>query len=635
MLKKFFYVTLFLMLLTFPAQAERVTKFEQTFSQEGFAEAWNLLTPDYHQGQLFLEAGYAHLSIWSPDGPVIPTATSIENVPLLQSQYEVKIQETNGVAFSIDQIDVYFAGLDEKTFLPARPSTFEYPIEIPAYGSFSFGCGSLASNPRYYVYVVSGTDENGHELEFYGLVERLLVFSENETASVSANADYDTANLRYNADFEEQVADNVWWVPVRSLGESAYTNAQIAEMVSAEPEEKQSSLHTLYEALQMFQISGFYNGNDNVRIVENGIDWEHHKPGYDAVRTNTGCCATDSNWLNYILREDYEEVGFIAYSQSDGSGHVFNYIFHEGFYYIIDLTHYRTDFLDSSAPETGSLSDYQQSDFISGNLHKAASIEDFVRYCVSSFNDPPELFFYYRADDCLPVTSTVINGCMTIVYPETYADQITALRGASKNPLNYAFIDPPTQQNDWSTVPSALFVADMQYVNAANSANATEPLTDCQPGDVLSIVTNKENNYVTVDGQNYRVAQTNTCRYSFRGNFSIFGGFRYSYCDMRLPTLTYQQELSGLESVVLGNGTVEFSADITHSAILIGVQHGDELEILQVLHDQNAYGQTYAVYRNAQGDFEPTPIYWYLMIYEKDGQLFHQFARFFCDVVPE
>lgn len=97
----------------------------------------------------------------------------------------------------------------------------------------------------------------------------------------------------------------------------------------------------------------------------------------------------------------------------------------------------------------------------------------------------------------------------------------------------------------------------------------------------------------------------------------------------------YQQELSGLESVVLGNGTVELSADLTHSAILIGVQHGDELEILQVLHDQNAYGQTYAVYRNAQGDFEPTPIYWYLMIYEKDGQLFHQFARFFCDVVPE
>ena len=37
--------------------------------------------------------------------------------------------------------------------------------------------------------------------------------------------------------------------------------------------------------------------------------------------------------LNYILDGDYEGVGFIAYSQPDGSGHIFNYILQDGYYY--------------------------------------------------------------------------------------------------------------------------------------------------------------------------------------------------------------------------------------------------------------------------------------------------------------
>ena len=77
-------------------------------------------------------------------------------------------------------------------------------------------------------------------------------------------------------------------------------------------------------------MGNFFPADDNVRSGENGLNWEHHKPGYHAVRTNCGCCATDSNWLNYILAGDYDEIGFIATSQRDGSGHVYNYILQDG-----------------------------------------------------------------------------------------------------------------------------------------------------------------------------------------------------------------------------------------------------------------------------------------------------------------
>ncbi len=65
-------------------------------------------------------------------------------------------------------------------------------------------------------------------------------------------------------------------------------------MLDDSPEEKQAKIGTLYEALQLYQIGNFCSADDNVRIPENGIDWEYHTPGRSAVINNCGCCATDS-----------------------------------------------------------------------------------------------------------------------------------------------------------------------------------------------------------------------------------------------------------------------------------------------------------------------------------------------------
>ena len=223
------------------------------------------------------------------------------------------------------------------------------------------------------------TDFNGREILFVleapsGETLRYSYIFE-LTGNSLLSADYtndsgkDLSLLRHDAQYDIEVFDGVFWVPAVSLGESRYTNAEIAAMLNDSPEEKQAKIGTLYGALQLYQIGNFCSADDNVRIPENGIDWEYHTPGRSAVINNCGCCATDSAWLHYLLDGDYDEIGYIATSQRDGSGHVYNYIQDGKWYYIIDLTHYRNDWI-ATIEENGDMAAYSRSDRVLGNIHR-------------------------------------------------------------------------------------------------------------------------------------------------------------------------------------------------------------------------------------------------------------------------
>lgn len=264
----------------------------------------------------------------------------------------------------------------------------------------------------------------------------------------------DLKTLRYEADFRVEVSPGVYWVPAASLGGSRYSNSEIHGMLSASPEEKQERVSTLYEALQLYQVGNFTPSDDNVRIFENGINWEHHKPGYHAVRTNTGCCATDSNWLRYILDGDYEEVGFIATSQPDGSGHVYNYILHEGWYYIIDLTHYHASGSPiDTAVEDGDLAGYNATDFVLGNIHKVQDINDYVLYVQQTFHEPPGLMLQYTAENVLAVDSLRGDSGVQIVYEDAQGQPIRIIYDVPEDSLTFARAESPTKLPDWNTLP--------------------------------------------------------------------------------------------------------------------------------------------------------------------------------------
>ncbi len=301
---------------------------------------------------------------------------------------------------------------------------------------------------RTYQFIFRGADGNEYTATYeYNLI---MEFGEefNATSDYSEDSGKDLLTLRHDADYEVEVFEGVSWIHASKLGKSRFSNKEVFNMIGESPEFKQAEAKTLYEALQFYQVGGFVASDDNVRILENGINWEHHKPGYYAVLTNNGCCATSANWLNYILKDDYDEVGFIATSQRDGSGHIYNYIKEGGWYYFIDLTHYRTDWI-ATAPETGDMNDYYNSDFVLGNIHKAKSVEAFVNYVQQSFGDPPGMMFKYMAENCMAIDSRNENGKMNIVYEAAPNIALEVIFDDPGDNLGYYQIEPPKNLPKW------------------------------------------------------------------------------------------------------------------------------------------------------------------------------------------
>ena len=607
-----------------------VTVAQKTLAKEGAAALWELVNTHYATS-MYRQAGYADLSIWCPDGPVFAAEAGDNLHP--QTKYVVMMQETAGTGFTIEKISSFISVPWNDFVEDDRTSALlpDGPVHIDPYGSFSYrsGCPS-DGNTRYEVIVAAGKDDNGHPLEFYGVIQRLNVIPDMETAAVkkAGNPLYDTVNLRYGADYEREVAEDVWWVPVVSLGKSGYTNADIAAMVTEKPEAKQKAVSTLYEALQLFQISNFSEADDNVRIMENRLDWEHHKPGYDAVRTNEGCCASDSNWLNYILKGDYEQVGFLAYSQQDGSGHIINYIYHDGFYYFIDLTHYRTDFLDSSAPETGDMGDYRNSDFVSGNLHKARTPEAYVQYCVDSFNDPPARFFLYQAEDCLPICSGMKDGKMTIFYPQ--GTEIKEIDGKDADRVAASYEIPPKEKNDWSKIKDAQFSVDGKYL-AGGGGEGKGPLTPYKPGDVLSLEDYGEKGFAEIDGKDYCTCTSGDCWFGFEADLYFEGGNTYSYVDVTLVPARHRAFLENAESLVLGDINFSILRRNKVCQVIVCTREGGSLTVQEV-NDQMFSGYKHmSITKDEDGRWKETPEYWVLMVYgEEDPK--YEFGRFKCHI---
>lgn len=300
---------------------------------------------------------------------------------------------------------------------------------------------------------VRGIDANGHWVSATARVHfehgPPPVSADSYNRSIAESSPYDTANLRANADFRVGVAPGVYWVPAVRLGNPKYTREEILALGSS-PEALRSSIGTLYDVIQYVQAVNFTFANDNRRTTEAGIDWEHHKPGVYAIRTNEGCCATISNLLAYLLAGDYEEIGFLSYSHENGSGHVLNYIVHNGKYYLVDMTCHRNDFLGGRV-ETGEAHHYfPKNNMIAGYIHEVEHLEDYVAYCMAEFNSPPDLWAHYAAPGVLPIGTVFGPDRVTLYYPEGSKSKVRVLWDNPTDPLFLKFVQGPTKAPDWS-----------------------------------------------------------------------------------------------------------------------------------------------------------------------------------------
>jgi hypothetical protein len=289
---------------------------------------------------------------------------------------------------------------------------------------------------------------------------------------VSRAAEVNLEKIPYNADFQirvtrdtlgvpvDTIAD-IFWVPARSLGGSRYTNDEMRDIIFKTPEEKQALIGTLYEALQLYRI-GSFNLDENNRnhwkrdIAANNTAWQYGITGYHAVRTNQGDCEGSSNWLNYILKGNYDEVGFIHYAESSNQGHVWNYIKQDGWYYFIDMTVFRSDTIPFKPEESGIATGMWNGNLF-GSIFKTRSVEAFSKFYIDIlklFDHHIALMYMYTgADTAVSGWDNSQSGPNRLLANRSDVEYVFLYDDGS---LPWRYVNPPTQFLDWSDVPDAI-----------------------------------------------------------------------------------------------------------------------------------------------------------------------------------
>lgn len=113
-------------------------------------------------------------------------------------------------------------------------------------------------------------------------------------------------------------------------------------LVDASPEKAAEKIKTAADVL-MYMLAARTGDCGGCKCDEwDGHIWHTNFTAAEVMEYRLANCGASANLVNYMLRGDYDEVGFIlhAYYPGEGGGHVYNYILHEGKYYIVDLSWY-------------------------------------------------------------------------------------------------------------------------------------------------------------------------------------------------------------------------------------------------------------------------------------------------------
>lgn len=159
-------------------------------------------------------------------------------------------------------------------------------------------------------------------------------------------------------------------LPVK-LGQPLLTEKEIDALIAEGDFEKiAETINTLPDAVNYITRAKMSYTNEQISNLIDGLNycysaWQLMKnsyTGWSVTKTGTGQCIMFSNLIHYLLEDDYDEVGYIGI-RSPGDGHIMNYIYHDGLYYLIDSTQYGirvpADWLESFPAVLGCSDDFQ------------------------------------------------------------------------------------------------------------------------------------------------------------------------------------------------------------------------------------------------------------------------------------
>jgi hypothetical protein len=267
-------------------------------------------------------------------------------------------------------------------------------------------------------------------------------------SSMLNNAEsYDAINLIHNARFEVFISHNLYWVPVNELGSTEYTNDEIERFIGYTPEQKRNVIRNVYEAIQLLQVGRFEEVIDVLRLDYNGVTWEHHKPGCHAVLTNRGCCSSIASWVNYLVGDKYPIRGYFGYTRPDASGHIFNYFFHNDFYYLVDANAMLYNYAPKCCKETGIKKDFLNASYITGCCYKTNDLYSFVKYYsrILKFKGFDFLYYTLPPDEYVPPSSSKILDSGVVKIASSRADVLNEVEK-----IKFVYEDGPNYSPNWN-----------------------------------------------------------------------------------------------------------------------------------------------------------------------------------------
>lgn len=191
---------------------------------------------------------------------------------------------------------------------------------------------------------------------------------------------YMICNILEKANFETKVAKNTYWIPLSSLGSEKEANFE--EIINESPQRKYERITNIFDAVKLYLMINYSVTNDVIGLKLNNIYWEIYKNTEEASISKSGCCSTDTAWLNFFLKKFSSEYGIFGIIREKGGGHCLNYVKIDSFYYFIDLANYTIDYRNYICHQSGLMSDFVKQKFITSNIIKAGSIEDYIMFLI-------------------------------------------------------------------------------------------------------------------------------------------------------------------------------------------------------------------------------------------------------------
>jgi len=133
----------------------------------------------------------------------------------------------------------------------------------------------------------------------------------------------------------------------QELGISQYSRQEIRQMIDdgLTLEELADKFTNLYEVQLFLQEAGIKMSGGDIKQRMDGILWHFNDSPEVVFRQRYGDCGSGSSLINYLLRGDYDEQGYLQQAQGRG-GHVSNYFRSGDRYYIYDWTRITVDSFD-------------------------------------------------------------------------------------------------------------------------------------------------------------------------------------------------------------------------------------------------------------------------------------------------